>query len=107
MNPDAERTGNARIHRRTEIFRGRHFSFVTENLTLPNGRRTDMAMVCHPGSVGIVPLLDDRNVVMEHQYRPCVRGKPVIRPPSSSTSAGPISCRPTPTRSSICSSPAD
>jgi ADP-ribose pyrophosphatase len=73
MNPDAERTGNARIHRRTEIFRGRHFSFVTENLTLPNGRRTDMAMVCHPGSVGIVPLLDDRNVVMEHQYRPCVR----------------------------------
>jgi ADP-ribose pyrophosphatase len=46
---------------------------VSKDLTLPNGRRTEMAMVRHPGSVGVVPLIDDGHVLMEHQYRPCIR----------------------------------
>jgi ADP-ribose pyrophosphatase len=73
MNSDPPRPPRARIHRSDEIFRGRHISFVTEDLTLPNGRRTEMAMVRHPGSVGIVPLFDNGSVLMEHQYRHCVR----------------------------------
>jgi ADP-ribose pyrophosphatase len=64
----------AHIHRCTEIYRGRHFSFATEDLTLPNGRRTEMAMVRHPGSIAVVPLTSEGDVVMEHQYRHCVRG---------------------------------
>jgi ADP-ribose pyrophosphatase len=73
MDSENGRPPKAFIHCRTEIYRGRHFSFVTEDLTLPNGRRTEMAMVRHPGSIGVVPLFDDGSVLMEHQYRHCVR----------------------------------
>ncbi|HSO60699.1 MAG TPA: NUDIX hydrolase [Desulfobacterales bacterium] len=74
MDADTGRPAEAHIHRRTEIYRGRHFSFATEDLTLPNGRRTEMAMVRHPGSIAVVPLTSEGGVVMEHQYRHCVRG---------------------------------
>jgi len=73
MDSDPKRLPKAHVHRCDEIFRGRHFSFVTEELSLPNGRRTEMAMVRHPGSIGVVPLFDDGSVLMEHQYRHCVR----------------------------------
>ncbi len=74
MDSNTGRPAEAHIHRRTEIYRGRHFSFATEDLTLPNGRRTEMAMVRHPGSIAVVPLTPEGGVVMEHQYRHCVRG---------------------------------
>jgi ADP-ribose pyrophosphatase len=63
----------ARVHDVTGLYRGRYFEFVTEDVTLPNGRRTEMAMVRHPGSVAIVPVLDDGRILVEHQYRHCVR----------------------------------
>lgn len=63
----------ARVHGVAGLYRGRYFEFVTEDVTLPNGRRTEMAMVRHPGSVAIVPVLDDGRVLIEHQYRHCVR----------------------------------
>jgi ADP-ribose pyrophosphatase len=72
MDFDPEQLPKARVHRRDEIYRGRYFAFVTEDLTLPNGRRTEMGMIRHPGSVGIVPLFGDGGVLMEYQYRPCV-----------------------------------
>jgi ADP-ribose pyrophosphatase len=46
---------------------------VCEDLTLPNGQRIELAKVHHPGSVGVVPLFDDRHVLMEHQDRPSIR----------------------------------
>ena len=64
---------SAQVHATTDLYRGRHFAFATEDVTLPNGRRTEMAMVRHPGSVGIVPVLDDGRILIEHQYRHCVR----------------------------------
>lgn len=64
---------SARIHSTHELYRGRHFGFVAEDVTLPNGRRTEMAMVRHPGSVAIVPVLEDGRILVEHQYRHCVR----------------------------------
>jgi ADP-ribose pyrophosphatase len=57
------------VNSSNEIYRGRIFNFVTENLTLPNGRNTDMAFIRHPGSTAAVPLLDDNTIVMELQYR--------------------------------------
>lgn len=57
------------VNSSNEIYRGRIFNFVTENLTLPNGRNTDMAFIRHPGSTAVVPLLDDNTIVMELQYR--------------------------------------
>jgi 8-oxo-dGTP pyrophosphatase MutT (NUDIX family) len=93
MDSKTDRPAQAHIHRSTEIYRGRVFSFVTEDLTLPNGRRTEMAMVRHSGSTGIVPLLDGATVLMEHQYRACVRDY-LLEIPAGTMEAGesPISC---------------
>ena len=57
------------VNRSRNVFEGRIFDFVTENLTLPNGRNADMAFIRHPGSTAVVPMLDDHTVVMELQYR--------------------------------------
>jgi len=63
----------AKIRQVHELYRGNAFSFVKEAITLPNGRDTEMAMVRHPGSTAIVPLLDDNTVVMTFQYRHAIR----------------------------------
>ena len=63
----------AAVKSTAEVYKGRIFNFVTENLTLPNGRDTEMAFIRHPGSIAVVPLLDDNTVVMEVQYRHPVR----------------------------------
>jgi len=93
MNPETGRPLRAIIHRSAEIFRGRHFSFATEDLTLPNGRRTEMAMVRHPGSIGVVPLLGDGSVLMEYQYRHCIRDY-LLEIPAGTLEPGelPLSC---------------
>jgi ADP-ribose pyrophosphatase len=64
----------ATVKSTTEVYNGRIFNFVTENLTLPNGRDSEMAFIRHPGSIAVVPLLDDNTVVMEVQYRHPVGG---------------------------------
>ncbi len=63
----------AKVHNVKEFYSGRIFSFVTEDVTLPNDSRTEMAFIRHPGSAAVVPLLDDRTVIMERQYRHVVR----------------------------------
>ena len=63
----------AKINKTKEIYSGKIFSFVTEDVTLPNDSRTEMAFVQHPGSTAVVPLLDDNTVIMEIQYRHPVR----------------------------------
>jgi len=59
----------ATVNSTHELYRGKLFSFFKEDITLPNGNRTEMAIVRHPGSTGIVPLFDDGTVVMVSQYR--------------------------------------
>ena len=66
-------TGKAQIHKISKVYSGRIFSFVAEDVTLPNDSRVEMAFVLHPGSTAIVPLLDDNTVIMERQYRHPVR----------------------------------
>jgi len=51
------------------VYRGRNFSFAVDDITLPNGVRTNIALVRHPGSTAIVPIDDDGRVVMTRQYR--------------------------------------
>jgi ADP-ribose pyrophosphatase len=60
-------------HHEEAAYKGRVFSFVAEDVTLPNNSRAEMAFVRHPGSTAIVPLLDDDTVIMERQYRHPVR----------------------------------
>jgi len=64
----------AKVHRIQKHYQGHLFSFVSEDVTLPNGSRAEMAMVRHPGSTAVVPLFDDNTVVMELQYRHAVGG---------------------------------
>ena len=72
MTTDQSNQKHAQVHQIHQHYQGTHFSFVSENVTLPNGSRTEMAMVRHPGSTAVVPLLDDNRVVMERQYRHAV-----------------------------------
>jgi ADP-ribose diphosphatase len=62
-----------RVHETKEIYRGKSYSFVTEEVTLPNGLKTKAAMVRHPGSTAIVPLFEDGSVALTRQYRHPVR----------------------------------
>lgn len=73
MKADNGDRKKAEIHHKRVAYKGRIFSFVTEDVTLPNDSRAEMAYVRHPGSTAIVPLLDDDTVIMERQYRHPVR----------------------------------
>ena len=64
---------NAQVHQVHQHYRGTLFSFVSEDVTLPNGSRTELAMVRHPGSTAVVALFDDNTVLMERQYRHAVK----------------------------------
>ena len=57
------------INSSKEIYKGRAFSFIAEDVGLPNGVRTEFAFVRHPGSTAIVPLFDDGTIAMTLQYR--------------------------------------
>lgn len=70
-----------------EKYRGKLFSFQVEDITLPNGSRTEAAIVRHPGSTGIVPFADDGSVVMTYQYRHAV-GKYLLEIPAGTLEKG-------------------
>ncbi len=82
-----------KIHKTEERYRGKSFSFVVEDVTLPNGAKAEMAMVRHPGSTGIVPLLEDGTVVMTLQYRHAV-GEYLLEIPAGTMEPGesPLNC---------------
>lgn len=53
----------------TESFKGRIFSVTVDRVTMPNGRTVTLDMVRHPGSVVLIPMQDDGQVVLIRQYR--------------------------------------
>jgi ADP-ribose pyrophosphatase len=83
----------AEVHGIQKYYQGNIFSFVSEDVTLPNGSRTEMAVVRHPGSTAVVPFLDDNTVVMERQYRHAV-GEYLLEIPAGTMEAGelPLDC---------------
>jgi len=83
----------AKVNKTWEIYQGRSFSFITEDIILPNGNRTEHALVRHPGSTGIVPLRGDGKVVMTMQYRHAV-GEYLLEIPAGTIEAGesPLAC---------------
>lgn len=50
------------------VQKGKHFSFYTDKVKLPNGRETERNIVKHPGAVAIIAVHDDQ-VVLLRQYR--------------------------------------
>ena len=57
------------LNNRTTLNRGRVFDLVRDDITLPNGTRTAMEVVRHPGAAGIVAMPDPQHVLLVHQYR--------------------------------------
>ena len=73
MSADQKDQKFAQVHQVHRHFKGKLFSFVSEDVTLPNGSRAELAMVRHPGSTAVVPLFQDNTVLMERQYRHAVQ----------------------------------
>lgn len=67
---DRQRLSTAREKR--EVYRGKHFAFMVEQVTHPNGVQTEMGIVRHPGSTVIVPFFEDETIGLIHQYRHAV-----------------------------------
>ena len=56
-------------HEIRKVFEGRVFSVVVESITTKKGGHIDMEVVRHPGSVVLIPVTDDGQVVLVRQYR--------------------------------------
>lgn len=60
---------SATLESRRRIFEGRVFRVEVDRVVMPNGRRVDMDIVRHPGSVVLLPTPSDREIVLIRQYR--------------------------------------
>ncbi|MCW8329313.1 NUDIX hydrolase [Photobacterium sp. SDRW27] len=49
------------------------FSVEQASQTLPDGRDIEFTTVKHPGAVVIVPIADNGDLIMVHQYRPAIQ----------------------------------
>jgi ADP-ribose pyrophosphatase len=87
MNSERKNLPKAKINDKREIYRGRSFTFEVQDVTLPNGSRAEFAMVRHPGSTGIVPIMDDGMVLMTFQYRHAV-GEYLLEIPAGTMEPG-------------------
>lgn len=56
-------------HEIRKIYEGRIFSVAVEQITLPNGHELNAEIVRHPGSVVIVPVTAEGDIVLVRQYR--------------------------------------
>ena len=60
--------------RQTEHFRGRVIRVTTDEVTLPNGHRTTLEIVHHPGGAAAVALDAEQRVCLLRQYRYVAEG---------------------------------
>ena len=51
------------------IYQGRIFTVAVETVTLPNGSELHAEVIRHPGSVVIIPITADGDVILVRQYR--------------------------------------
>ena len=59
----------AKVNKSKTIHEGRVFRFITENVTLENGVTTDIDYIQHPGATVIVPVKENRQLILLKQYR--------------------------------------
>lgn len=70
-----------------KVFEGRIFTAQVETITLPNGGRVDAEIVRHPGSVVLVPMTSDGQLILVRQYRHAI-GRWVWELPAGSLKPG-------------------
>jgi ADP-ribose pyrophosphatase len=51
------------------IYKGKVVTLNLETVTLPNGATVELEVVRHPGAAAIVPMKDDRTVILIRQFR--------------------------------------
>lgn len=51
------------------IYTGKVVTLNLETVTLPNGATVELEIVRHPGAAAVVPMKDDRTVVLVRQFR--------------------------------------
>ncbi len=56
------------------IYKGRIVNLNLETVTLPNGATVELEVIHHPGAAAVVPLKDERTVILIRQYRHAVGG---------------------------------
>jgi ADP-ribose pyrophosphatase len=56
------------------IYTGRIVTLNLETVTLPNGATVELEIIHHPGAAAVVPMRNDRTVVLIRQYRHAVGG---------------------------------
>ena len=56
------------------IYKGRIVNLNLETVTLPNGATVELEVIHHPGAAAVVPMKDERTVILIRQYRHAVGG---------------------------------
>jgi ADP-ribose pyrophosphatase len=56
-------------HHTRRVFEGRVFSVVVESITTHQGGQMEVEVVRHPGSVVLIPMTNEGEVVLVRQYR--------------------------------------
>ncbi len=56
------------------VYKGRVVNLNLETVTLPNGNTVEMELIHHPGAAAIVPMKDDKTVLLIRQYRHAAGG---------------------------------
>jgi ADP-ribose pyrophosphatase len=63
------KTPNTEVLKHDVVYEGRIFTVVRDRVRLPNGHEGTMEVVQHHGSVVLLPMPDDRHVILVRQYR--------------------------------------
>ncbi len=69
------------------VYKGKIIDLSVETVTLPNGATADLEVITHPGAAAVVPMKDDRTVIMVRQYRHAV-GRFIYEIPAGKLHAG-------------------
>ena len=65
--------GKVRVLKSKMVFRGKVFGVRRDEVLEPGGLRATREVITHPGSVVVLPVLEDGRIVMIRQYRHATR----------------------------------
>ena len=69
------------------VFTGRIFTVTVESITLPRGESLEAEIIRHPGSVVLIPVTDNGDIVLVRQYRHAI-GRAAWELPAGSLKPG-------------------
>jgi ADP-ribose pyrophosphatase len=52
-----------------EIYKGRSFSFYSDTVSLPNGKKAKKDYVKYPHAAAVIPFLDEKHIILVEQFR--------------------------------------